>query len=77
MNPKEDDKFEFEFPEDGIFGDPFPPEGGTSESYTTGYYAQIQDLPLGTHRIEFGGSILDGGIEIAVTDIVTVVEDLV
>ena len=77
VNPKEDDKFEFEFPEDGIFGDPFPPEGGTSESYTTGYYAQIQDLPLGTHRIEFGGSILDGGFEIAVTDIVTVVEDLV
>jgi hypothetical protein len=76
VEPEPGDKFVFEFPDNITLGDDFPPEGGESESYTTGYYAVIKGLPKGEHKLEFGGTVAAFGLEASVTDIINVVNPL-
>lgn len=73
VEPRPEDKFVFEFPDNLTLGEDFPPEGGETESYTTGYYAVIKGLPKGEHKLVFGGTVEGGDAEFAVTDIVNVV----
>jgi hypothetical protein len=50
---------------------------GYYDAYSTGYFAQIENLPKGTHKVEFGGTFDPEGydpIQISVTDTVTVVD---
>lgn len=73
VEPKPEDKFIFEFPDNLTLGEDFPAEGGETESYTTGYYAAIKGLPKGEHKLEFGGTVLGGEVEFSVIDIINVV----
>lgn len=87
--PEAEDKFVFAFDEDDPFNtdfgvDPDPAscpdvelEDNETCSFTSGYYAQIQGLPEGTHSISFGGTVVGFGdpIEVSVTDIITVVPE--
>jgi hypothetical protein len=72
IEPRPEDKFVFEAPDNAVIGEPFPAEGATTKGYTSGYYAQIDGLPKGEHEIAFGGTAFGGDTEISVTDIITV-----
>jgi hypothetical protein len=64
------EEFSITIPENNIYEAPAGDYGGF---HTVGYYAQIKNLPEGTHKIEFGSTVGDDGEEfVAVTDIITV-----
>lgn len=68
------EEFKFSNPKHNINND-IPP--GVYDAYAAGYWAQIDNLPEGTHRIEFGGTFAPEGydpIYVSVTDIITVVD---
>jgi hypothetical protein len=63
-------EFSITIPENNIYG---LPAGDLEGLYTAGYYAQIKNLPEGTHKIDFGSTVGDDGEDfVAVTDIITV-----
>lgn len=72
VEPEAGDEFTIEYPERNIAG--YPDGPGTTASYTTGYYAQLNNLPSGTHELVFGGSAADGDFDVLVTDFITVGE---
>jgi len=75
IEPRPEDKFIFEAPDNAVIGEPFPEDGAASESYTSGYYAQIAGLPKGEHKLAFGGTAFGGEVAISVTDIITVANE--
>ncbi len=65
-------EFSITIPENNIYGG--APAGDYEGFHTVGYYAQIKNLPEGTHKIEFGSTVGDDGEEfVAVTDIIMVI----
>ena len=72
IEPRPEDGFVFEAPDNAVIGEPFPAAGATSKGYTSGYYAQIDGLPKGEHEIAFGGTAFGGDTEISVTAVITV-----
>lgn len=72
--PDSGDGVPVEFPKNSIWDAAEIVEPSPYPGYIGGYFAAIEGLPEGTHKIEFGGILADGGFSVAITDIITVIE---
>lgn len=71
VEPKKGDEFIFRHPKESIYAgrEEFPNNGdtpGAARAAVTGYIAEIENLPEGTHLLEFGGEFDFGSETVAI-----------